>query len=108
MWGVKIQGSVTLNLAAEERAFLVNAFKSIKTKTELEERIVKRTIMRLLRKDVHRYPLFPNKECPVCEREFAYKVYDRHVRLCRAKKKERFTKYDVDPEILKRIEMECL
>jgi hypothetical protein len=98
---MKIAGSVTLNLVAEERAFLVNAFKHIKTKTELEERIVKRAIMKLLRKGTHRFPLFPDKECPVCERTFHFKVFDRHHFVCKQKNRE--PRFQVDPEILARI-----
>ena len=100
---MKISGSVTLNLQAEERAFLVNAFKQIKARTDLEERIIKRTIMGLLRKDRHRYPLYPNKECPICERNFAYKSFARHHFVCKQKKRE--PNFTVDPEILERIRM---
>lgn len=98
---MKIQGGVTLNLVAEERIFWVKALKQIKTKTELEEQIVKRTIARLLRRNVHRFPLYPDKECPICERTFAYKVFDRHYFVC--KRKTREESYVVDDEILERI-----
>lgn len=98
---MKLSGSVTLNLCAEERAFLVNAFKQIKTKTELEERIVKRSIMKLLRKPTHRFPLYPDKECPICERTFSFKLFPRHHFVCKQRDKE--TSFRVDPEILERI-----
>lgn len=101
---MKIQGSVTINLVAEERQFWISAMKQVKAKTDLEERIIKRTIARLLRRGVHRYPLYPDKECPICERTFSYRKFDMHHFVC--KRKNRAPKFTVDPEILARIEAE--
>lgn len=101
---MKISGSCTINLVAEERAFWINAFKQVKPTTELEERILKRTLMRLMRKSTHRFPLYPARECPICERSFHHKIYDRHVFVCKRRRKEDC--FEVDQEILKRIEIE--
>lgn len=101
---MKIQGGVTINLVAEERAFWINAMKDLKTKNDLEERIVKRTIARLLRKNVYKFPLYPDKECPHCERTFAHRAFERHEPFCR--RKHRAPSFKVDPEILERIKHE--
>lgn len=98
---MKISGNVTLNLCAEERAFWINAFKQVKAKDELGERILKRTLLGLMRKNRHRFPLYPDKECPICERTFAHKVFARHHFIC--KKKAREPSFEIDPEILARI-----
>lgn len=98
---MRISGNVTLSLVAEERAFLINLLKDLKAENELEERIIKRTLMGLLRKQRHRYPLYPDKECPVCERTFAAKIFERHHFAC--KQKEKSLRVDFDPEILERI-----
>lgn len=101
---MKITGSVTLNLVGEERAFWINAFKKVKPKTELEKRILKRTLMRLMRKNTHRFPLYPDKECPICERIFAHKVFDRHYFVCKKRRQE--PQFEVDPEILERLKFD--
>ena len=104
---MKIAGSVTLNLVAEERIFWVKIFKTVQGKTELEKRIIKRTLMGLLRvHGKHRFPLHPDRECPICERSYGHKVFERHVFMCKQREKERDVYFKVDPEILKRIEME--
>lgn len=98
---MKISGSVTFSMIAEERAFWINAFKQIKAEGEIEKRILKRTLMKLMRKPTHNYPVYPPKECPICERTFHYKVFKRHHFICKQKRRE--PKFEVDPEILARI-----
>lgn len=101
---MKLRGGVTINLRVEERAFLIKSFKKIKGKTELENRIIKRTLMRLMGRQVGMYPLFPNKECKLCERTYSYTHYEAHVIACKRRRQQ--IDLEVDPEILRRIELE--
>lgn len=104
---IRFRGGVTFNLRAEEREFWFRAFKDLKLKDELDERIAKRTLMKLAGKPTHRFPLYSNRECPHCERTFAHAHFDVHVYAC--KRKQKFRQggfFEVDPEILERLRYE--
>lgn len=100
---VKILGSATFQLLGEERAYLINAFKNINPKTELDKRIAKRFMMKLLGHGTWKFPLYPDQECKYCENTFHYKVFKRHEFTCKEKRKEQKKGFTVDHEILNRI-----
>lgn len=80
-------GKITVALEPEERKFLVKMLKVAHEmpKNEIEKRISKRFLMKLYGVATYYYPLYPDKECPLCEREFSYKVFDSHFVRCQKK-----------------------
>lgn len=97
------RGKVTLNLVEEERVFLINSFKKIKPKTDLEKRIVKRALHRLMGSPVHNIKLYPNKECKICHREIAANRYDEHFVACTARKERMRLMPKIDPAVLEMV-----
>lgn len=98
---MNIKGNITFQLTGEERAVLLRAFKKFGGETDIEKRIVKRAIMKILGKRTNRYPVHPDVTCTICERQFAHKIYRRHYFTCKAKQRDKG--YKVDPEILERL-----
>lgn len=90
-------------LSEEERLFMLSMVKLVKPKTEFDKRALKRVTMRLMGIPVQNYPLHPPKECPVCEREFAYHHYERHAVLCKLKDKNESKLPPIDKEVYERL-----
>lgn len=97
--GIKFRpGDRCLAFKQEERLFLLKWAKTLKPKTELEKRIVRRLLVRLMGHAMY-YPLYPRKECPHCDREVAGQVYDTHVIRCEIRKKKMREVPEIDPVV---------
>lgn len=91
-------GSRTLQLKHEERVFLLQWAKTLKPKTEIEKRIVRRFLTRLMGHAIY-LPLYPKRECPVCEREVAGHIYESHVIRCKARRDAESRMPKIDPVV---------
>jgi hypothetical protein len=100
------KGNRTINLVEIERVVFLGLIKLAKPKNDIERRILRRLILKALGHPAHNYPIYPPKECPVCERSFAAKIYDRHVLKCEAEEKEMRTRPKIDPEVYERLAYE--
>lgn len=96
-------GNRTLQLKQEERIFLLEWAKTLNPKTEIEKRIVRRFLMRLMGERGY-YPLYPPKECPHCEARISGAVYDMHLLRCIAKIKMEKRRPRIDPSVLEMME----
>lgn len=91
-------GSVTIQFKQEERVFLLNWAKTLKPKTEIEERAVKRFLIRIMGETIY-YPLYPDKDCPICERTVSGIRYETHVIDCKRKQKTKKQTPAIDPVV---------
>jgi len=93
------KGNVCFSVGEDERLFILKYIKKIKPKNEFEKRARQRLARRLMGLDIARFPLYPEKECSICGRDIAGKVFDRHVTLCKLKRDEAESQPDIDPAV---------
>lgn len=100
------KGNRTLNLHEVERLFLLSLVKLANPKTDLEKRILKRLIIKVLGHSTHWFPLYPPQECPICERTVSGMAFDSHVIKCKAKEKAERLQPKIDPDVWERLQRE--
>lgn len=82
----KFRRGVVLGWSEEERVYLMNLVTKIATpETDHEKRIITRFLMKLNGTPTYYYPLYPNKECPICEIEYTHKAFKTHYAACKRK-----------------------
>lgn len=94
-------GTISIgNMALIEREYLLSLAKLAKPKTEIEERILQRFILRMIGKGgVVRVKLYPDVECSICESTFSGNIFDRHFNVCKEQKKALNNLPEVDPTV---------
>lgn len=93
-----IPGTKTIPFQQEERLFLLKWAKTLRPKTELEKRIVKRFLCRLMGQNIY-YPLHPHIECPICETNIRENLLKAHLARCKAKRAAANIKPEIDPVV---------
>lgn len=82
----------------EEREFFLSLFKDIKIEnfTDLEKRMIKRLVLRLMGEKLI-MPLRVPVECDICNYEYRY--IERHRALCELKQKRENRRAKIDPVV---------
>lgn len=93
------RGDVTFQMKEEERVYLLSLVKLAKPKTEIQKRILKRAVMKLMGISTHNFPIHPKKECPICEREVFGAHYAQHLERCKAKQASERMMPKIDPVV---------
>lgn len=94
-------GKIMTSFVDEERLFMLKWARTMKASNDLEGRIIKRVLGKILGLSARNIPdLYPPKECPLCERTFSIVHFETHYVSCKRKNGKSTQRLpDIDPVV---------